>query len=386
MKIFKGLTALALCYAFLGSPALSDCCGPVPSTLNHTHFGSGWSGSLIYESMEMNTLRRGSDEVSADQVLHEQLNAGAARYSVPTRMTMDRASLQLRYQFDQEHSLRFTIPWRFNQMDMRMAGRSGTGGGGGHAHHRIIPQMGDHAGEAGHSHDHHSDHGHGAPAAPALGAPTFMDMTMNPVDGLGDINLTYNYNFDLDGHSAWIGAGVVVPTGEWDARDGGGQLIHNMMQPGSGALGLSAETGADFQFGDSRFSLHPRASLQWNASNPLGYKRGARFDYELGTRYLLHDRVGLSLDFVGFIMGKDSTNGALDPVTGLVAFQRPETSMADDVTNTGGEYLFIAPGFRVNPTDAISLGFQYRLPIYQNVKGTQLGVDSWYRVFLSARF
>ena len=405
MKLFQGLSALALCCAFFAPPALAECCGPAPVAPEQFQLGSGWSGSLFYEHMDMKTLLRGSDEISADQVLTERLQAGATRYSVPTRMFMDRASVQLRYQFDPEHSLRVTLPWRFNQMDMRMASQARAARGG-HAHHKISLQMdghpGHHAGghQAGTEHTEHDGHdgetnqaqntGHegntGGHARPAAGSPMFMDMTMQQVDGLGDINLTYNYAFDLDGHNAWVGAGVALPTGDWDVRDRQGQLIHNMMQPGSGALGLTIETGADFRFAQSRFSLHPRASVQWNATNPLGYQRGARFDYELGTRYRVHDRVGLSLDLIGFAVNRDSTNGTLDPVTGQVAFQRPETSMADDVANTGGEFLFLAPGLRVNPTDDIAIGAQYRLPIYQNVRGTQLGIDSWYRVFLSAKF
>ncbi len=229
--------------------------------------------------------------------------------------------------------------------------------------------------------------GHNMGGGAAMGAaPNYMDMTMDQVDGLGDINLTYNYSFDLDGNPAWVGAGVALPTGRWDVRDSGGGLVHNMMQPGSGALGLSAEAGADFAIGDSKFSVNPRAGVQWTATNPLGYQRGARLDYELGARYQVHEKVGVNLDLVGFVQRQDRSNGALDPATGEVAFQRPEISLADDVSNTGGHFLFLAPGIRVNPTENIFLGFQYRLPIYQDVRGTQLGIDRWYRMFLSAKF
>lgn len=412
MKFRKSFPTLALLGLTLVTSAAADCCGPPPAPQEQFQLGRGWSGSLIYERMEMNELRRGTERISVDQVLTERINAGAARYAVPSNMTMDRASVQLRYQFDDHHSLRVTVPWRVNQMDMRMASRAGAGGGGGHAHHRIaLPQdetsprsqtsyLGheghDHGGDMAGGHDmggghgmgggHEMPGGHDMGGAAMGGAPSFMDMTMDQVDGLGDINLTYNYSFDLDGNPAWVGAGVALPTGRWDVRDSGGGLVHNMMQPGAGAVGLTAEAGADFAFGDSKFSIHPRAGVQWTATNPLGYQRGARFDYELGTRYQVHDKVGLNLDLVGFVQGQDNTNGALDPATGQVAFQRPETSLADDVANTGGHFLFLAPGIRVNPTESIFLGFQYRLPLYQNVRGTQLGIDRWYRVFLSAKF
>ncbi len=411
MKIKKTLSALACLSLLASNPAAADCCGPPPAPQEQFQLGRGWSGSLIYEHMDMNQLRRGRDEVSPDQVLNERLAGGAAAYAIPTRMYMDRASLQLRYQFDDSHSLRLTLPYRVNQMDMRMASRPGAGGGG-HAHHKAaLAQMGGDMGgehgmhdpdagmggehgmhdpDAGMGGDHgggHSDpHGHGSGGAMGAAGPSYMDMTMDQVDGLGDVNLTYNYTFDLDGHGAWVGAGLALPTGRWDVRGSDGGLIHNMMQPGSGSVGLMAEAGADFHFGDSPFSVHPRGGVLWNATNPLGYKRGTRVDYELGTRYKVANSVGLSLDLVGFIQGRDSTNGTIDPVSGQVAFQNPELSLADDVANTGGEFLFLAPGIRVNPTDDIFLGFQYRLPIYQNVRGTQLGIDSWYRCFVSAKF
>lgn len=126
--------------------------------------------------------------------------------------------------------------------------------------------------------------------------------------------------------------------------------------------------------------------MLWNATNPLGYQRGTRFDYELGARYQIAPEVGVSLDLVGFTQGMDSSNGTIDPASGQVAFQRPETSLVDNVANTGGSFLFLAPGIRLQPTDSLYLGFQYRLPLRQDVNGTQLGIDSWYRAFLSARF
>ena len=83
---------------------------------------------------------------------------------------------------------------------------------------------------------------------------------------------------------------------------------------------------------------------------------------------------------------RDSSNGTIDQPSGQIAFQRPEISLLDNVANTGGQAVFLAPGLRIRPSDDIQLGFQYRFPIHQNYNGTQLGTDAWYRVFLSASF
>ncbi len=397
----------------LATPAAADCCGPTPQPPSKMRQTKGWSGFVTFERMEMKSLLRGTEKVSPDLVLTERLQAGADSYSVPTDMLMDRATLQLSYRFDENHALRVSVPWRGNRMDMRMASVHPGGHGGHHGHggthHRSslleVPTLGqlgghdhgghdhgdDHAGEANHGHHppegdrgHHgpgSTHHHGSPVG-----PTFMDHPMDPVDGLGDIALNYTYAIPLENAYVYMDGGVQIPTGRWNVRDGQGELVHNMMQPGTGALGLTAEVGAEIGFGDSNWSLHPRVGLLWTAPNPLGYQRGSRFEYGIGARYQPVEALGLGLDFTGFTLGGDTTNGTIDPGTGQVAFQQPETSLVDDVRNTGGQFLFLAPSIQVRPSEGIALGFQYRLPIYQRVKGTQLGIDTWYRTYLSARF
>lgn len=407
-QLTSGLIALLACAALAGD-AVADCCGPPPTPPHEVRLGKGWTGSVLFEHMEMSTLLRGSEEVAPDQILQERLAAGASRFSVPTEMFMDRATVQMSYRFDDRHAIRVSVPWRFNQMDMRMSRKIPmAGSGGAMAHHRTLAQgiggdmdmggtsMGDANGGPGMTpmepgamdmandmdianHDQ-SMGGHSQPMVMT------MDHTMDPVGGLGDIALNYSYTFPLDSSQVYLGAGLQLPSGQWTVRDSGGQLVHNMMQPGSGTVALMGEAGADIGLGDSKFSLHPRLGVLWNATNPLGYQRGTRFDYELGTRYQITPEVGLGLDLVGFTQGMDSSNGTIDPSSGQVAFQRPETSLVDNEINTGGSFLFLAPSIRLQPTDSLYLGFQYRLPLHQDVNGTQLGIDSWYRAFLSARF
>jgi hypothetical protein len=466
----SGLLALLACTATLTGEAVADCCGPPPTPPNEIRLGQGWTGSVLFEHMEMTSLLRGSEEVSPDQVLRERLAAGASRFSVPTEMFMDRATLQMNYRFDDHHAVRVSVPWRFNQMDMRMAQKMPKKGGGGMAHHRMLlnqgmsghdpgmggghdpnmgghdpgmggghdpnmgghdpnmgghdpgmggghdpnmgghdPNMGGHDPGMGGGHDPNMgghDPGMGGGHDPNMGGhdpgmggghdPNMgghaqpmvmtMDHTMQPVDGLGDIAINYSYTFPIEDAQVYLGAGLQLPSGQWTVRDNRGQLVHNMMQPGSGAVAMTGEAGADIGFGDSKFSLHPRLGILWNATNPLGYQRGTRFDYELGARYRVVPELSLGLDLMGFTLGKDSTNGTIDPATGQVAFQRPETSLVDNVANTGGSFLFLAPSIRLQPSENLFLGFQYRLPLHQDVNGTQLGIDSWYRGFLSARF
>lgn len=409
-QVRSGLIALLACTTLTGDAA-ADCCGPPPTPPNEVRSGRGWTGSVLYEHMDMSSLLKGSEKVTPDQVLQERLKAGAGSFSVPTEMFMDRATVQISYRFDDHHAIRVSVPWRFNQMDMRMSRKvsATASGGAGMAHHRALAQgmggdmgmgdmpMGDNAGETGMTTmesgamdmdnpmdmdmaNGQSMGGHSQPMVMT------MDHTMDPIEGLGDIALNYSYTFPLDDAQVYLGAGLQLPSGQWAVRDSGSQLVHNMMQPGSGTVALMGEAGADIGLGDSKFSLHPRLGVLWNATNPLGYQRGTRFDYELGARYQIAPEVGVSLDLVGFTQGMDSSNGTIDPASGQVAFQRPETSLVDNVANTGGSFLFLAPGIRLQPTDSLYLGFQYRLPLRQDVNGTQLGIDSWYRAFLSARF
>lgn len=385
MNFRFGLLALLLGYAILTVAVAADCCGPTLVPIGEPkHLEKGFSGSLFYEHMNMSTLLQGSKRVSGRDIINKRLSQGASSYSIPTDMQMDRLVLGLRYQLDNNQSLNIAIPWRINQMDMAMMSRPSATAGG-HAQHQTT-----------------SSHEHANPPVEGMGnmggmsgmggmnnhsgSPMWMEMGMPQVDGLGDITLGYRYQFLLDKQLMWAGINLSLPTGSWKMRGSSGQLIHAMMQPGSGSLGFQAELGADLPLGESSFSLHPYLSAQYHGRNPLGYKQGTRLDFELASRYRLNDTFKLGLDLSGFILAKDSSNGTLDPVTREIAFQRPLTSLVDDVTNTGGSFIFLAPGLQISPSKSISLGFQYRIPIYQHVRGTQLGQDGIYRAYLSAKF
>lgn len=213
-----------------------------------------------------------------------------------------------------------------------------------------------------------------------------MSMPMKPITGLSDINVSYRFTFPMDHHTAWIGAGMILPTGAWDTRGDNGQLIHNMMQPGSGAFGLIAEGGANLRLGQSNLTIQPTVSVTWHATNPLGYQRGARLDYGVSTQYQIHPRIHLGLGVLGAAITKDRTNNTIDPHTGLVAFQNPNESIVDDINNTGGTSFYLASQLHANPTENITLGLEYRLPFYQKLYGSQLGIDRQYRAFLNVKF
>lgn len=268
-QVRSGLIALLACTTLTGDAA-ADCCGPPPTPPNEVRSGRGWTGAVLYEHMDMSSLLKGSEKVTPDQVLQERLKAGAGSFSVPTEMFMDRATVQISYRFDDHHAIRVSVPWRFNQMDMRMSRKvsATASGGAGMAHHRALAQgmggdmgmgdmpMGDNAGETGMTTmesgamdmdnpmdmdmaNGQSMGGHSQPMVMT------MDHTMDPIEGLGDIALNYSYTFPLDDAQVYLGAGLQLPSGQWAVRDSGSQLVHNMMQPGSGTVALMGEAGAD---------------------------------------------------------------------------------------------------------------------------------------------
>ena len=163
-----------------------------------------------------------------------------------------------------------------------------------------------------------------------------------------------------------------------------------MMQPGTGSL--------DFIFGVSgraylgggpdgkTWSIDPGLSYQVNGSNGLGYRFGNRFAYDVGLNCRLGESFSMTAALNGIVTGRDSQNGTLDSRTGTTAYQSPNTSLVDNVVNTGGSFLYVAPGFNWKISDEVTLRGNHRIPLMRSVNGTQIVTDGWTTVNLSVGF
>jgi len=325
-----------------------------------------WTLNLQFESMNMGTLLRGSRPVDPNRVILGALaTPGRRSFSVPTNMTMQRSTLRARYRMDEETSFILSIPFSVsNQMDMRMGMNP-------------MPMA--------------KPAGMGVPAMPMAG-PTFRDMTMSPINRLGDIALTVQRDLfhDESGNSLSVAGGLKFPTGESQVRTAQGTLVHAMMQPGSGSLDFTVGLFGRAYLGGGpdgkSWSLEPGISYQINGTNSLGYRFGNRLGYDLALGCRLGESFTLSTALNGIVTGRDSQNGTLDPLTGKTAYQSPATSLVDNVANSGGSMLYVAPGFQWKLGDDVTLRAHHRIPLSRSVNGTQIVTDGWTTVNFSVGF
>ena len=324
-----------------------------------------WSLMLQFETMNMGTLLQGNQSVDPTQVVRQALAApGTRSFSVPTNMIMQRSTLRARYRIDEDNSVLVSIPFSVsNQMDMLMGMNPMAMGGG---------------------------KGMGMPKP--MPGPTFRDMTMDPINQMGDVSIMFQSDLFRDeaGNTVTLAGGIKLPTGESQVRNAQGRLVHAMMQPGTGSLDFLAGVSGRVYLGGGpdgkTWSIEPGLSYQINGTNELGYRFGNRFGYDLGVSCRLGESFTLTTALNGIVTGRDSQNGTLDPQTGTTAYQSPSTSLVDNVANTGASFLYLAPGIHWKISDDVTLRANHRIPLSRSVNGTQIVTDGWTTVNLSVGF
>ncbi len=142
---------------------------------------STWSLDLLYDYSSMKTILDGTTEVTPDEVLDDKLMHGAMKYSVPTKMVMQKYVLAAQYKPADSWRVTATLPYLVNDMDMRMAMQSGAG------------------------------------------MPMKSNTTMDTVQGLGDATLGALYTLvaPAKGAAGWdmaLGLGLKLPTGKNDVN------------------------------------------------------------------------------------------------------------------------------------------------------------------------
>lgn len=348
-RILAGLAGLALLAATGGnipkvhaSECGLSCC--IAAGVEGVGSATGFSLTMQYDIMNMETILQGTNELTPDQAR----TITVPNQAVPTKMVMQKISTNIAYRMDEDNAFLLTVPYIINDMDMLN--------------------------------------------------PAGMPMTMNTISGLGDASLVYLRDIYKDAPMRTrkrfsVGVGVKAPTGDNESRNNGGELVHMMMQAGTGSWDFVLLANGTLGFGShedggAQWLLSPSLMYQINTRNDLGYKVGDRLNYDLSGRYRLTSMFNVKLDLNGVWAGKDSTDGTIDPVSpgGRVAYQNPMMSLIDNVQNTGLNSLFISPGLQWVVTPSFIVSGEYRIPVYQDVTGIQQVTDNWLFLRASVRF
>jgi hypothetical protein len=313
--------------------------GPISVTGTHMHQGGEWMLSYRSMHMVMDGMRHGASSVSPGQVF----NAG---FTVsPTRMTMDMRMLGLMV----APSDAVTLMAMISHIDLEMD-------------HRIFP---------------------GAAPLVALngGRETFTTRSR----GLGDLKLGSLIRvFDDGPHHLHAGLGLSVPTASIGAKDfapgPGGRLPRQLpaaMQPGSGTLDLLPALTYSYRGSSWAAGLRVRGIYR-TENNHHGYRLGDRFGVDSWFNHMLCNRVsvGVGLSYL--------REGEVSGVQSDVARRPPFAPSRRTVPTAfgahyGGRRLEAIFGVNLlaprGPLGVHRLSADLRLPLWEDVNGSRLGVD-----------
>jgi len=193
-------------------------------------------------------------------------------------------------------------------------------------------------------------------------------------NGLGDVRVLGRYRLSAtesrdppETGSAGVNFGLKLPTGDFNVRNGAGELAERTLQPGTGTTDALLGVYLVRSLPLKDLSWFAQAQLQVPFNSRDGYKPGQRLSMDAGLRYDLTGQVSLLLQANLLVRGKDSGVNA-----------EPEDS--------GGRSLFLSPGVSVAVSNDVRVYGFLQAPLYQYVNGVQLTADKAIVAGLSARF
>lgn len=186
--------------------------------------------------------------------------------------------------------------------------------------------------------------------------------------GIGDAVLLLNYNL-IPGNLFKqrvlnIGVGPKIPLGQSNQRSNG-ILVPYDMQPGTGAWDAVVWGYFSQGFRPKPFSLFATTAYRLTGQNDLGYEFGNELIASGGLSFFPTPETAFSLLAQYRTVTADQLNNA-------------------DISNTGGSWLYLSPGFNVNLTESLSLRINGEVPVYRKLNGTQL--TTTYRVAFSTHY
>lgn len=282
----------------------------------------GWMFGYRYTNMKMEDLIVGSDEVKPETALNNSLytNAMGEMYTTaPTSMTTAMHELSAMYTYSEKMSVMVMLDHISNDMDMIMSMMPGD-----------MP----------------------------------MQMSMES-SGIGDTHVTGFYRLGgLVEGDLQLKLGLSLPTGSIDEKDGSSVMPY-AMQLGSGTYDLSPGfiVSRDYQpwgvGAEGSFTLR----LGDNGQN-----------YNLGNRFALAGWVARNIT-PGTLVKAAVTYTRSDAIEGSDIRITDMMSISNDPRNYGGSRVDLALEIQHKLGHGHSVGFEYALPLSQDLNGIQMKTD-----------
>src|SRR3989338_990119 len=170
--------------------------------------------------------------------------------------------------------------------------------------------------------------------------------------GFGDIRLIGKYTFHAGTRHLFVGGlGVKAPTGEYKLLDHDGEINEPTIMPGTGSWDGLVSAYYSHQVLPRRLEAFFSASYQVTTENDL--------DYQFGNTLLINGGAGYLFSF------QDK------PVTTTLQLnmrQSPRDEFkGDEVPSTGGRWIYITPGIRLQASADTAVYVHVQMPVYQYV-------------------
>lgn len=309
----------------LGECGLSCCLAGTSSSGVTTAENFGLS--VQYEYTDMTTIRNGTDSVSPTAVMDKFWAPGTA-YMVPTEMTMEKINFVGALPINERWQVIGIVPYVRNNMDMIMK-----------------MQM------------------------PSMPMPMTTNMEMDEVRGWGDVTLLAYYTAYTDApirpkHRLTLGMGLKLPTGKNDSRTQNGDMVHAMMQAGSGSW--DPVVTANYMRAWYPVIMQVSAFYHMTTESDEGYEFGDQYGVDVLVRGQVSDTVNLGASINAIHTAQDKDNDG----------QYTRNTMLDDVNNTGLVSVLFSPSiqYKIVGTGG-SLELKYQIPLHQDVTGFQQVLD-----------
>lgn len=193
---------------------------------------------------------------------------------------------------------------------------------------------------------------------------TQISTTLDQTSGIGDGIVLFKYRFKkfLGENNFAIGIGSKLPLGSSTKTNNQGITFNADLQPGSNAF-------------DVIYFLQYNKSTVFRPSFTIGSRlvyraTGTNNDYLGDTTYKFGNELQAYLSFSDqFLINKTLIGPSL-------SFKYRHADLdkigGSDLNNTGGDWIFVIPNFSIDLGANIAFLARAELPVYSNVRGTQL--------------
>lgn len=167
--------------------------------------------------------------------------------------------------------------------------------------------------------------------------------------GFGDVAVSVRWAALVgERHTVVVGAGVKTPTGEYKLKNSAGEIGEPTLMPGTGSWDGLGTLMATYVLAPPDLDAFASLELRRNGENPLDYRMGDSRTLNAGVSWTASALWTLLLQLNAREVERDEYIGTA-------------------VSSTGGRYLYVTPGVRMNLSADTTLYAHVQLPLAQDL-------------------